>query len=170
LVTEKDEVIGTVEKMKDHQEGLLNRALSVFIFDKRGRMLLQQRALEKYHGAQLWSNTCCSHPYPNEKTEAAAVRRLWEEMGFSTPLQKLFQFIYRAEVENSLVEHEYDHVFAGKYEGTININKSEVADYCYKDMNEIKQALKEQPEKFTTWFKIAFPSIETWWQQEYGEL
>lgn len=168
LVTEKDEAIGTMEKMQAHKLGLLHRAFSVFIFNTKGRMLLQQRAVQKYHGAQLWSNACCSHPYPDEQVEAAALRRLQEEMGFSTTLQKLFEFVYHAEVENNLVEHEYDHIFTGIYEGDININRSEVADYCYEEMDRIKLVIKEQPAKFTTWFRIAFPLVETWWQQEFG--
>ena len=167
LVTKTDEPIGTIEKMQAHKDGLLHRAFSIFIFDNKGRILLQQRSEEKYHGANLWSNTCCSHPYPNEKIEEAALRRLREEMGFSTDLQKQFEFVYRTEVENQLIEHEYDHVFTGIYEGNINVNKKEVADYCYEEMNKVKWAVKEQPQKFTVWFKIAFPSIETWWQQQY---
>ena len=170
LVTEKDEAIGTVGKMKAHKEGLLHRAFSVFIFDSKGRMLLQQRSMEKYHGAHLWSNTCCSHPYPGEEVEAAALRRLQEEMGFTTSLEKLFDFMYRAEVENNLIEHEFDHVFIGNYEGAININKKEVADFCYEEMNRIKWAIEGQPGKFTAWFKLAFPSIESWWQQQHGSL
>jgi len=168
LVTETDEPIGTIEKMRAHTDGLLHRAFSIFIFDNKGRMLLQQRSGEKYHGAQLWSNTCCSHPYPNEKLEEAALRRLQEEMGFGTVLQKQFEFIYRAEVENNLIEHEYDHVFTGTYEGIINVNKNEVADYCYQEMEQVKLAIEAQPQKFTAWFKIALPSIEKWWQQYYG--
>jgi isopentenyl-diphosphate delta-isomerase len=132
-------------------------------------MLLQQRAIQKYHGGRLWSNTCCSHPTPGESTEEAAQRRLQEEMGFRTPLEKVFDFVYKAEVENGLIEHEYDHVFAGVYEGAIEVNKSEVADYCYEEMDKIKWAINEQPEKFTTWFRIAFPTIEAWWQQEYDK-
>ena len=169
LVSEKDEELGTMEKMQAHKQGVLHRAFSVFIFNKKGQMLLQQRAPGKYHGARLWSNTCCSHPYPEENTEAAAKRRLREEMGFSAPLKKVFEFVYQAKVENGLIEHEYDHVFTGLYEGPIVINKSEVEDYCFEEMERIKWALQEQPEKFTTWFKIAFPTIETWWQEEYGK-
>ena len=168
LVTEKDEVLGSMEKMLAHKQGVLHRAFSIFIFDKKGQMLLQQRASGKYHGSGLWSNTCCSHPYPDEETEKAAQRRLQEEMGFSTPLEKIFEFVYKAEVENNLVEHEYDHVFTGIYEGPILTNKTEVEDYCYEEMERIKWAINEKPEKFTTWFKIAFPTIETWWQQTYG--
>ena len=169
LVTETDEPVGTIEKIRAHTEGLLHRAFSIFIFDKNGRMLLQQRSGKKYHGAQLWSNTCCSHPYPDENVEEAAVRRLQEEMGFSTVLQKQFEFIYRTEVENNLIEHEYDHVFTGTYEGVINIDKNEVTDYCYKEMEQVKRDIQEQPQKFTAWFKIALPAIEKWWQQHYGE-
>ena len=169
LVTENDEVIGAIDKMKAHTDGLLHRAFSVFIFDKKGRILLQQRSINKYQGAHLWSNACCSHPYPNENVEEAASRRLQEEMGFTTTLLKLFEFMYRAEVENNLVEHEYDHVFVGSHEGPVYINKNEVSDYCYEDMDRIKWAIKEQPEKFTAWFKLAFPSIETWWLQKYGK-
>ena len=169
LVTEKDEPLGTIEKMQAHKLGLLHRAFSVFIFDNMGRMLLQQRAFDKYHGANLWSNTCCSHPYPNEAIEQAAMRRLMEEMGFITPLQKLFEFVYRTEVENNLIEHEYDHIFTGTYQGPIKIDTKEVANYCYEEMDSIKWALNHQAAKFTTWFKLAFPSIETWWQQRYGK-
>jgi isopentenyl-diphosphate delta-isomerase len=167
LVTEKDEAIGIMEKMEAHKKGLLHRAFSVFIFDSKGKMLLQQRSAEKYHGSQLWSNTCCSHPSPNETIEAAAVRRLYEEMGFSTELKKIFEFIYKASVENNLIEHEYDHVLVGEYEGEININKTEVAAYYYEEMATLKQKLKTDPEKFTTWFRIAYPAIETWWQKQY---
>lgn len=168
LVTEMDVPIGTIEKMQAHTRGLLHRAFSIFIFDNTGRILLQQRSGEKYHGAQLWSNTCCSHPYPNENVEEAAQRRLKEEMGFCTPLQKQFEFMYRTEVENNLIEHEYDHVFTGTYDGPVKVNDKEVADYCYEEMENVKWAIKEHPQKFTAWFKIALPSIEKWWQLRYG--
>jgi isopentenyl-diphosphate delta-isomerase len=168
LVTENDVPIGTMDKMQVHKKGLLHRAFSVFIFDKAGKMLLQQRAKEKYHGAGLWTNACCSHPYPSEEVEAAAIRRLREELGFTTPLKKLFAFTYKSTVENGLIEHEYDHVFAGEYDGLITINKDEVSDFCFQDMESIRWSLKEQPSKFTTWFHIAFPDIEKWWQKQYG--
>ena len=167
LVNEKDEQVGVMEKMEVHQKGLLHRAFSVFIFDSKGKMLLQQRSAQKYHGAHLWTNACCSHPFPNEKIEEAAQRRLKEELGFTTSLQKIFSFTYQANVENNLIEHEYDHVFAGEYEGEITVNKYEVEDYSYQDMKEIKWAIENQPAKFTTWFIIAFPKIEEWWQTNY---
>ena len=169
LVTENDEPTGTMEKMRVHRQGLLHRAFSVFVFDKKGRMLIHQRAAGKYHGAHLWTNTCCSHPYPNENTEDAAQRRLREEMGFATPLKKIFEFKYRAEVDNNLVEHEYDHVFAGEYEGDIRTNTDEVANYCYRSLPELKKAVQEYPGKFTTWFRLAFPLIEKWWEEKYGK-
>jgi len=168
LVTPQDEPIGLMEKMEAHRKGLLHRAFSIFIFDKEGRMLLQQRAAKKYHGAHLWTNACCSHPYVNEPIEVAAQRRLMEELGFTTPLEKIFSFIYNAAVENNLIEHEYDHVFVGEYEGTINENKEEVNDYAYHSMSSLKRMLHEQPEQFTTWFRIAFAQIEEWWQERYA--
>ena len=168
LVNENDEPIGTMKKMEAHKKGLLHRAFSVFIFDKKGRMLLQQRAAEKYHGAHLWTNACCSHPFPGEEVDTAAQRRLKEEFGFGTPLKEIFSFTYKAKVENNLVEHEYDHVFAGEYEGEVNPDPNEVSDYAYTDLSELKRQIENHPQEFTSWFKIAFPKIEAWWQQNYG--
>lgn len=167
LVTAQDEAIGVMEKMEAHQKGVLHRAFSVFIFDKKGQMLLQQRAPQKYHGAHLWTNACCSHPYWDEPVETAAKRRLQEELGFTTPLKKIFSFTYKAAVENGLVEHEYDHVFAGEYEGPIRMNKEEVCDYAFHDLSAVKNQLEEAPATFTSWFKIAFPQIEAWWRENY---
>ncbi|MGZ3952300.1 MAG: isopentenyl-diphosphate Delta-isomerase [Flavisolibacter sp.] len=167
LVNEKDESIGTMKKMEAHEKGLLHRAFSVFIFDRNGRMLLQQRAAEKYHGAHLWTNACCSHPFPGEEVDTAAQRRLKEELGFSTVLQEIFSFTYRATVENNLVEHEYDHVFTGEYEGRLEPNPDEVSNFEYVDINEIKKQIQTDPVRFTSWFKIAFPRIETWWRERY---
>lgn len=168
LVSETDEPLGTMEKLEVHQQGLLHRAFSVIIFNSAGKMLLQQRALKKYHGGGLWTNACCSHPFPGEEVKAAANRRLKEEMGFSAPIEKIFEFTYRAQVENNLIEHEYDHVFAGEYDGPVVLNTDEVADFCYKEVHSIREALLEKPQKFTTWFRIAFPAIENWWEQNYG--
>jgi len=167
LVDEQDQPTGTMEKMEAHQKGLLHRAFSVFIFDSKGRMLLQQRAAEKYHGAGLWTNACCSHPYPGEETKDAAERRLAEELGFHTELSEIFSFTYHASVENNLIEHEFDHVFAGEYGAIIYPNPHEVADYTYVTMEQIRQNMERHPEKFTSWFKIAFPKIEKWWKERY---
>jgi isopentenyl-diphosphate delta-isomerase len=163
LVNERDEELGFMPKMEAHQRGLLHRAFSVFIFDKSGRMLLQQRAAEKYHGALLWTNACCSHPFPGEMIEDAATRRLQEELGFSTRLKKVFAFTYKADVENGLIEHEFDHVFLGEYEGEIIPDEREVAAIKYYSLEEIRILLDERPGAFTVWFKLAFAQVESWW-------
>ena len=169
LVNEQDEAIGTMAKMEAHQKGVLHRAFSVFLFDSEGRMLLQQRAATKYHGAHLWTNACCSHPYPGELTAAAAQRRLQEELGFVIPLRPIFSFTYKADVENGLIEHEFDHVFAGEWESEVNFNTEEVAAVRYQGMADIKAELQAQPHLFTTWFRLAFLTIEKWWQQQYQQ-
>lgn len=165
LVNANDEQVGTMEKMETHRKALLHRAFSVFIFNNALEMLLQRRALEKYHSPGLWTNSCCSHPKPGEETITGAQRRLKEEMGFSVPLKKAFHFIYKAEFDNGLTENEYDHVFVGEYNDAIVPNPSEVMDYCYRPMNEIKTDLIHHPEKYTAWFKIAFPKIEDYLQK-----
>lgn len=170
LVDEHDKEVGVAGKMEVHQEGLLHRAFSVFVFDQQGRLLLQQRAPGKYHSPGLWTNTCCSHPLPGENTGKAALRRLKEEMGFETPLAEIFSFIYKAGFENGLTEHEFDHVFAGEYEGPVHPAKEEVSDYKYLHLYKISKMLKETPEQFTPWFHIAFPKVEQWWTEQYRHL
>ena len=167
LVNEKDEPIGTAGKTEAHEKGLLHRAFSIFIFDSKGKMLLQQRSPEKYHGAHLWTNTCCSHPNPGEETMAAAQRRLKEEMGFVTKLEEVFSFTYRAQVENNLIEHEFDHVFTGEYEGAMEPDPKEISDWRFEDMQQIKWSIENHPEKYTSWFRIAFPKIENWWREKF---
>ena len=115
----------------------------------------------------MWTNACCSHPYPGEKVEAAAQRRLKEELGFDTDVQEIFSFTYHAAVENGLTEHEYDHVFAGIYDGPVEANKNEVAAFRYQEMSEIKSGIQNQPQLFTVWFKIVFPRIEEWWHRHF---
>ena len=159
LVNEQDEQVGTMEKMQAHHSGRLHRAFSVFIFDRQGRMLLQQRALEKYHSAGLWTNACCSHPRPGEITMDAARRRLKEELGFETAIKPFFKFTYKAEFENGLIEHEFDHVFVGTYEGAITPNPNEVMAHRYLTIDEIEAELKRNPTEFTAWFKIAFEKV-----------
>jgi isopentenyl-diphosphate delta-isomerase len=166
LVNGHDEPVGTMEKMAAHYEAALHRAFSVFLFNDRGEMLLQQRAKQKYHSGGLWTNACCSHPRPGEETIEAAKRRLKEEMGIKTSLQKIFDFTYKAAFDNGLTEHEYDHVFAGSYGGEIRPNKEEVQDYCFKKMEEIRSSLESHPHKYTAWFHIAFPKVFEWWQQQ----
>jgi isopentenyl-diphosphate delta-isomerase len=132
-------------------------------------MLLQQRALSKYHSGGLWTNACCSHPAPGEETIPAAQRRMEEEMGFAPSIEKIFDFVYRAEFENGLIENEFDHVFSGEYDGPVNFNKEEVMDYCFKSLEEIRHSLETHPQKYTAWFRIAFPRVEKWWQQRENE-
>ena len=162
LVDENDVPIGTIEKMEAHQKALLHRAFSVFIFNTNGEMLLQQRAIDKYHSGGLWTNTCCSHPYERQETKPAAEKRLQEEMGFTTELTKVFDFIYKAPFDNGLTEHEYDHVFTGKYDGVVIPDKSEVENYCFMSIEGIKESMQLYPEKYTVWFKIAFPKMESY--------
>ena len=163
VVDELDNSIGTMEKMEAHEKAILHRAFSVFVFNKNGEMLLQQRAINKYHSGGLWTNTCCSHPKPFEKTIAAAARRLKEEMGFETDLVKVFDFIYKAPFSNGLTEYEFDHVYIGLYNGTIMPNKDEVANYEYITLENIEQQLENDPSKYTEWFKIAFPNVKEYW-------
>ena len=159
LVNEQDEQTGTIEKMEAHRKALLHRAFSIFIFNTRGEMLLQQRALGKYHSPGLWTNTCCSHPRPGEGVESAATRRLKEEMGIETSLKKIFDFIYRTEFDNGLTEFEFDHVYTGTYSGQLNPDKQEVKDYCFRSMEDIEADLLHSPEKYSAWFRIAFPEL-----------
>ena len=156
LVNERDEETGIMEKMEAHKKALLHRAFSIFIFNSKNEMLLQQRAEKKYHSGGLWTNACCSHPRPGEDTITAALRRLKEEMGFETPLTKSFDFVYTASFENGLTEYEFDHVYTGKYDGEITFNENEVKGYCYKSVWDIEISLKEHPKKYTQWFCIAF--------------
>lgn len=166
LVDEQDQPLGTCEKLEAHQKGLLHRAFSVFLFDHSGRMLLQQRALHKYHSGGLWTNSCCSHPYPAEDTLLAAKRRLQEEMGLVTSIEKAFDFTYRAELDNGLTEYEFDHVFVGFYDGEVVPNAQEVMDYCYLSIPEIEKQLNIRAERYTEWFKIAFPRVKEWWSTQ----
>ncbi len=167
LVDQHDNPVGTMEKMEAHKKGLLHRAFSVFLFNSEGEMLLQQRAADKYHSAGLWTNACCSHPRPGETIEAAARRRLIEEMGISAAVQPLFQFVYEASFDNGLREHEYDHVLVGTINGAVPFNPDEVAAVQYASMNELQARLHREPDQFTAWFRLAFPSMQQWWQSHF---
>ena len=160
LVNEFDELIGTMEKMEAHQKGLLHRAFSIFIFNEKQEMLLQQRASTKYHSANLWTNACCSHPLPGEDITIAAHRRLGEEMGFDTSLKRAFHFTYKTTFETGLTEHEFDHVFTGNYDGIIRPDSSEVKDFQFMPMDEIQNNINLYPEQYTSWFLLAFPKLE----------
>jgi isopentenyl-diphosphate Delta-isomerase len=166
LVNELDQEIGLMEKMEAHEKALLHRAFSVFVFNDAGELLLQQRAFEKYHSGGLWTNTCCSHPRPNETVLDAANRRLMEEMGFQTPLNKVFDFIYQAEFSNGLTEHEFDHVLIGHYNGAIVPDPHEVHAYEYRTMESIQASLDAKEGLFTAWFEIIFPKMMDWWKNQ----
>jgi isopentenyl-diphosphate delta-isomerase len=165
LVDENDVPTGTMEKIEVHQKALLHRAFSVFIFNSKGEMLLQQRAAQKYHSPLLWTNTCCSHPAPGEDIVYAASKRLKEEMGFTTQLEKVFEFIYKAPFDNGLTEYEYDHVFIGEYDGVIIPDIDEVNSYQHQSPESIDADLQLFPEKYTEWFKIAFPKLQAYLTQ-----
>lgn len=160
LVDDRDNALGTMEKMAAHRLGVLHRAFSVFIFNSNGEMLLQQRADQKYHNGGMWTNACCSHPFPGEAVENAANRRLFEEMGFITNLEKAFEFTYKASFENGLTEFEFDHVFTGVYDGPVYPDQSEVKAYSFRTMTAIREHLACSPEDFTVWFRLAFPKVE----------
>lgn len=159
LVDTNDSPIGQMEKLEAHQKGELHRAFSIFIFNTKGELLLQQRALDKYHSGGLWTNTCCSHPRPGEDNLAAANRRLKEEMGMKANLTPAFSFTYRAEFESGLIEHEYDHVFFGKSDLLPVINKEEVEQYKYINLDTLKQELLLYPDHYTPWLKICLEKV-----------
>lgn len=160
LVNENDEQIGLMEKLEAHEKGLLHRAFSVFVFNSNNELLIHQRALSKYHSPGLWTNTCCSHQRENETTLQAAHRRLQEEMGFDCNLTELFSFTYKAEFSNGLTEHEFDHVLVGTCNTLPQPNSSEVADFKWLSLEAVKQAINENPNQYTEWFKIALPKLE----------
>ncbi|MGG8496543.1 isopentenyl-diphosphate Delta-isomerase [Tenacibaculum sp. TC6] len=156
LVDEQDNPIGVMEKIEAHEKALLHRAFSVFVFNHKGDLLLQQRAKEKYHSPLLWTNTCCSHQREGETNIEAGKRRLQEEMGFSCDLEEVFSFIYKAPFDNGLTEHELDHVMVGKYEEDPDVNSEEVEAYKWMPLNEVKSDIENRPEIYTEWFKIIF--------------
>lgn len=156
LVDKNDNPLGTMEKMQAHKMGVLHRAFSVFIYNSKGEMMIHRRALSKYHSPCLWTNACCSHPRINETVEEAAHRRLMEEMGFDCELKEELSFLYKADVGDGLIEHEFDHVFIGEFNGKPEINPDEVAEWKFVNPEVLKEEIKNHPAKFTEWFKIAF--------------
>lgn len=160
LVDENDKPIGAMEKMAAHLGAHLHRAISVFITDTRGRWLIQQRTMEKYHSKGKWSNTCCSHPSPGETSPEAAHRRLMQEMGLRSELNDLFVFRYKAELENNLTEHEIDHVFIGITDILPQPNPEEVMAYRYIDFDELEQEINSTPEAFSAWFKLIYKEVQ----------
>lgn len=160
LVDEKDNEIGSGEKLKVHQEGKLHRCFSLFVFNSKGELMLQERAKSKYHSGGLWTNTCCSHPRAGEKIEEAVHRRLREEMGFDCEVKEIFSFIYKAKLDHGLWEHEFDHVFIGKFDKEPKINPEEAEGWKWIGLDELKKDMAKSPENYTVWFKIAMEKNE----------
>ena len=169
LVDANDQQIGVANKLQAHQEGLLHRAFSLFVFDSRGRLLLQRRAPEKYHSGGLWTNTCCGHPRDGEPTEDAAHRRLGEEMGFDCALQEVTAFTYEAQVTGGLIEHEFDHVYIGCHDGEPAPNPDEASNWMWIEPHQLLSWMDAEPALFTVWFKTILVSsanqLEQWSQQ-----
>ena len=159
LVDVADVEIGTMSKSRAHREGRLHRAFSIFIFNKEGRLLLQRRADGKYHSGGLWTNSCCSHPRPGESLAMATKRRLKEELGISSALSPEFTFTYRADVGPGLVEHEYDHVFFGTYDGPVRPVAAEVSEVRWMRMNDLADDLRTSPANYTAWLTICWPRV-----------
>ena len=156
LVDEQDNPIGLMPKLEAHQKAVLHRAFSVFILNAKGELMLQQRAKHKYHSPGLWTNTCCSHQRQGETNIQAGMRRLQEEMGFTTDLNEIISFIYKAPFDNGVTEHELDHVMVGYTEEAPVINPEEVANWKWMDMDTLAEDIQQQSELYTAWFKIIF--------------
>lgn len=166
LVTKDDKPIGTMEKMEAHEKAKLHRAFSVFIFNSSGQLLMQQRAAHKYHSPLLWTNTVCSHPRQGEKTIDAAHRRIVEEMGMDCKFTEAFSFIYKADVGQGLVEHEFDHVFIGTSDEKPVTNPNEVGSWKYIDLTVLKNDIKENPDNYTVWFKIVLSEVLDYFRKD----
>jgi len=156
LVNEKDEQLGLMPKMEAHEKAALHRAFSVFTFNDKGELLLQQRAASKYHSPLLWTNTCCSHQRNGESNIEAGKRRLQEEMGFVCDLKEVFSFVYKAPFDNGLTEHELDHVMVGDFNENPIINKDEVENFKWMTVEDVKNDIDKNPETYTAWFRIIF--------------
>jgi isopentenyl-diphosphate delta-isomerase len=169
LVDENDNITGTLGKQEAHQKALLHRAISVFIINSKGEWILQRRAKNKYHSNGLWTNTCCSHPFPGETSHEAAIRRLHEEMGLHCKLQEVFTFIYKEKLDNGLTEHELDHVFIGISEDLPVINKHEVMEWRAVSYDDLKRELEDSPFLFTTWFRHIHKQVNSCIIEMYNE-
>ena len=156
LVDQQDNPRGLMPKMEAHEKAELHRAFSVFIFNEKNELILQQRAKHKYHSPLLWTNTCCSHQRDGESNVQAGKRRLFEEMGFVTEIKEVFSFIYKAPFDNGLTEHELDHVMVGYYNEDPIINRDEVEAFTWMTLDDVKTDIENRPELYTAWFKIIF--------------
>ncbi len=154
LVDEQDNVIGRMEKMEAHRRGVLHRAFSILVFNSKGELLLQRRSSKKYHSGGLWTNTCCSHPLPDEDMRSATRRKLMQEMGIEVETEFSHKFIYKTNLENQLIEHELDYVFVGRFDGEPVINPDEVEDWQFVDLDSLRHSVKKEPHSFTYWFRL----------------
>lgn len=168
LVDDTDTAWGKMEKMEVHHLGLLHRAFSVFIFNTKGELLMQQRAPEKYHSGGLWTNTCCSHPRFGEETDFAADRRLREEMGISCNLSYGFNFMYKVSFENGLIENEFDHVFFGVSDDLAEPDPSEVQNWKYMNIDNLISDVEINPDLYTVWLKLCLGKVVEYLQ--HGRL
>jgi isopentenyl-diphosphate delta-isomerase len=159
LVDENDQEIGLMEKMHAHQSGRLHRAFSIFIFNSKGELLLQQRADNKYHSGGLWTNTCCSHPIEGEEISVTIEKRLSEEMGIKCKTCFQFSFIYKSQLANGLTEHELDHVYFGTTDDEPVLNRSEAKDWKYISLENLEDAVRKNPEDFSIWLQICLPEV-----------
>ncbi|MDX1977533.1 MAG: isopentenyl-diphosphate Delta-isomerase [Pseudanabaenaceae cyanobacterium bins.68] len=167
LVDQFDQEIGAIAKMAAHNQGKLHRAFSIFVVNAQAEILLQRRAQQKYHSGGLWTNTCCSHPRPGESTESAAHRRLQEEMGFDCALVEIFSFTYYAELDQGLIEHEYDHVFLGYFDQEPQLNPQEAEDWCWRGVVDLRLDLQEHPERYTFWLKQCFERVANYLENHH---
>ncbi len=165
LVDVNDNKLGLMPKIEAHEKAVLHRAFSVFIFNDKKELMLQQRAAHKYHSPMLWTNTCCSHQRDGESNVDAGMRRLQEEMGFSVKLEEKTSFIYKAPFDNGLTEHELDHILVGSYNEQPAINPEEVASWKWMDLEDVKKDIVTAPDQYTAWFKIIFDKFYTYLQQ-----
>jgi len=154
LVDEHDNEVGLMEKLEAHHKGLLHRAFSILVFNSKGELLLQKRAKSKYHSGGLWTNTCCSHPLPNENIQHATTRKLKQEMGIELQPLFVYKFIYKAYLDHNLTEYELDHVFTATFDGIPQVNPAEVEDWRYIDIASLKKEMAEKPNEFTAWFHL----------------
>lgn len=165
LVDQSDRPLGIAEKMAAHEQGLLHRAFSIFVINSQGQLLLQKRAGSKYHSGGLWTNTCCSHPRPSESILEAGDRRLQEEMGFSCPLRAIFSFVYHAPLDRGLTEYEFDHVLLGSYDGDPQLNPNEAEAWQWLDLADLKEDLKNYPDRYTYWLRACFEQFYDFYRQ-----
>jgi len=164
LVDEANNMIGIGEKLEVHRAGLRHRAISVMLFDRSGRILLQKRAHEKYHSGDLWANACCSHPLPGEVAIDAAVRRLKEELGVTCELEYQFDRSYVAIVSQDMIENEYVIFFSGFFNGNLKLNSDEVSEFKWLTPVEIDTLMMNQKSSLAKWFQIYWKDHRELWE------